>query len=64
MKQVPERGTTVRRKRDGKLYTVGPRHTIGVSAHVRLYPVWDGKEHDKREDLFLNQYSEEPSAPA
>ncbi|MBU0792069.1 MAG: hypothetical protein KKC55_16600 [Gammaproteobacteria bacterium] len=64
MKQIPARGTIVRRKRDGKLYTVGTRHTIGFSAHVRLHPVWDGKSHDKREDLFLEQYDEESSAAA
>lgn len=56
MAEVPKHGTMVRRKRDDKLFKVGYRHAIGITPHVRLHPVWDGRTHDKREDLFLDQF--------
>ncbi len=39
---------------------VGYRHAIGITMQVRLHPVWDGRTHDKREDLFLEQFKLEP----
>lgn len=56
MTEVPKHGTKVRRKLDDKLFTTGYRHSIGLTPHVRLHPVRDGRTHDKREDLFLEQF--------
>lgn len=52
MAEVPKSGTKVRRKRDGKLYTVGAVY----ADYLRLNPVWDGRTHAKDICHFLKQY--------
>ena len=58
--EVPARGTTVRRKRDSNLFTVGAVRNGGYVGNVyhegqvvQLLPVWEGRTHDKTVARFL-----------
>lgn len=58
IKEIPKIGTKVRRDRDGSLYTTGELIFIGAySEKIRLYPIWNGRAHDKSVIHFLSQYS-------
>lgn len=63
LQEVPERGTKVRRKRDGGMYLVGATREGGVIGNVywdgqiiTLNPLWEGRTHLKTVAHFLDQF--------
>lgn len=58
IKEIPKPGTLVIRDKDQQLYSVGDVMLIdSFGKKIRLYPVCNGRTHNKSITHFLNQYT-------